>query len=52
MKKILCSLFLAVVSVLAVNAQVDNYSLKLTSEGNVTFNVMPELDGISSSSFG
>ena len=48
MKKILCSLFLAVVSVLAVNAQVDNYSLKLTSEGNVTFNVMPELDGISS----
>jgi len=48
MKKILCSLFLAVVSVLAVNAQVDNYSLKLTSEGNVTFNAMPELDGISS----
>lgn len=48
MKKIICSFLVAAASAMVVNAQVENYSLKLTQEGSVTFNAMPELDGITS----
>ncbi|WP_455586771.1 LamG-like jellyroll fold domain-containing protein [Bacteroides sp.] len=48
MKNIFSVLFLLFCGVMHSFAQVDNYSLKLSSQGNVIFNHMSELDNLSS----
>ncbi len=48
MRNILCLLTFLLADLGSLYAQVDNYSLKLTAEGNVNFRVMPELNNLSS----
>lgn len=48
MKTLFSALFFVLCGVINTYAQVDNYSLKFTSQGNVTFDSMSELDNLSS----